>query len=132
MYRFTFAEKEELKKYLYYKCSVHDAVIRKVQYDHYQDKLMLSIFNPIDKTRYEMTFAGIAILLSINGYKWGKYDGSISSLTIEDDYAPIEALREPGMKPNNEYLYLVFQMFTGNELHMLLNEVLIEESEAEK
>ncbi len=125
MHQFSLTEKEELKKYLYYS-SIHDSIIEKTQYDNSKDTLTLRISNPIDGVRYQMTFAGIRIMLLINGYTWGN-DNSVSSLTVEENYEQIKALCEPDMNPPNEYLYLVFQMFSGNELHILLEELSIEE-----
>lgn len=125
MYQFSFVEKEELKKCLYFS-SIHDSIIEKVQYDHCKDALTLSISNPIDKAYYQMTFAGIKIMLFINGYEWGN-DNSNSSLTVEENYDSIEVLCKPSMKSSDEYLYLVFQMFSGNELHILSGQLAIEE-----
>lgn len=125
MHQFSLTEKEELKKYLYFS-SIHDSIIEKVQYDNSKDMLTLRISNPIDGAYYQMTFTGIRIMLFINGYKWGN-DNSISSLTVEENYEQIKSLCEPSINPLNKYLYLVFQMFSGNELHILLDELSIEE-----
>ena len=65
-------------------------------------------------------------MLFINGYEWGN-DNSISSLTVEENYDSIEVLCKPSMKSSDEYLYLVFQMFSGNELHILSGQLSIEE-----
>lgn len=127
MHQFSFMKKEELKKYLYFS-SIHDSIIERVQYDNSKDILTLRIYNPIDRVHYQMTFAGIRMMLFINGYKWGN-DNSISSLTVEENCEKIKALYEPGMDSPKEYLYLVFQMFSGNELHILLDELSIEEKE---
>lgn len=76
-----------------------------------------------------MTFAGIKTMLFINGYECGN-DNSISSLTVEENYDSIEALCKPPVKSNDEYLYLAFQMFSGNELHILSGQLSDEASEA--
>lgn len=124
MQQFDLANKEKFKKWLYFS-SIHDSEIENVQYDSCKSTLVLKISNAIDKVHFQMTFVGVKKLLFINEDRWGD-DQSVSSLTVEDDYTPISALNGPSPVSDEKNLYLVFQMFSGNELHILVEKLLIE------
>lgn len=125
MHRFRFAQEKELKEYIYFS-SIHDSEIKDIQYDICKSALTLMISNPIDKVSCRMTFAGIKRMFFLNENRWGD-DNSVSSLTLEEDHTPIEAFGEPETERDEKSLYFVFQMFSGNELHILTDELLVEE-----
>lgn len=104
--------------------SIHDSRFEKIQIDNERRFLKTTTFNPIDKVKMEMVFSDVILLLSINDNKWGE-DASIIDLTINEDYSFAENLLPEQHALKNDYFHFVFQMFSGNEIHILSSELVV-------
>ncbi len=121
MERFNCTNKKELDNFLYYS-KTHDGVFKQICYDPMQKQMEVSIKNDCWGGGLNITFVNIKRVLFVNDNKWGNNE-EILSLTIEDDK---ELLKDYTDFDMNNYIYLVFQMFSGNEIHILSEEVLAE------
>jgi len=74
-----------------------------------------------------MVFEGISILITTNLDIWGT-NNTLLSLTVEDDALPIQSFLEKINGDNKSFynsLYVVFQNFSGNEMHIICEKVYI-------
>ena len=75
-----------------------------------------------------MTFIGIGIALTIKG-DWSGNRETIISLTVEEDSSYLQNYLLKHGEYTEDSLYLLFQMFSGDELHIVSKEVIIEIAE---
>lgn len=124
MPRFDKNNAEQLKEFLYSSC-VHDAKLENIRYDYEENIIKVNLFNSIFKVKIDLTFYDIGISLAIKGENFGNRE-TIISLTIEEDfsYLPIDFSKYTGLDETS--IYLLFQMFSGDELHIVSKEVIIE------
>ncbi len=124
MERFNRDTAGELREFLYTSC-VHDAKVETVEYDRRTNSVRVELYNPIFGERIAFTFLDIAAALAIRGRQRGNW-GTLVSLTVEDDYSELaNFLTEPGGSLRDS-LYMLFQTFTGEELHIAAKEVAVE------
>ena len=124
MQKFNKYSIEKLKAFLY-NSRVHDAKIESIEYSSKEKSVKVKTFNPIFSIRTNLTFYTIKAVLSIKGKSEGDPE-TIVSLTAEDDFSYLQ-LYLPGYDEGEEpSLYLLFQMFSGNELHIVSGEVAVE------
>lgn len=115
---------KELEEFLYNSC-VHDAKIENVGYKRGEDCLKIELFNPIFHTKIDFTFHNIGIALAMKG-EWSENRETISSLTAEEDDTYLRNYIPKHIEGAEDSLYLLFQMFSGDELHIVSEEVVIE------
>lgn len=115
---------QELKDYLYNDC-FHDAKLKNIEYKSTKDALKVELFNPFFNTTIHLTFHGIEIFLAIKGKEYGSSE-EINSLTLEKDFSYLKTYLLDTSECTNENLYLLFQMFSGDEWHIVSKEVIIE------
>ena len=124
MLRYNKNNIKELKEYLY-NSYVHDAKLKNVKYDCRQDSIKIELFNPISNVKIDLIFLNIGIALTIKG-EWSGSRETIISLTVEEDFSYLQNY----LLKHSEYmegsLYLLFQMFSGDELHIVSKEVIVE------
>lgn len=124
MPRFNKNNTKELVELLYNSC-VHDAKLETFQYNCRQDSIKIELLNPISRVKIELTFINIGIALTIKG-EWSGSRETVISLTVEEDFSYLQNY----ILKHNEYkedsLYLLFQMFSGDELHIVSKEVIVE------
>lgn len=115
---------KELKEYL---CNsyVHDAKLKNIKYDCSEDKIKIELFNPIFDVKIDLTFLNIGITLAIKG-EWSENRETIISLTAEEDFSYLQNYLIKHSECMEDSLYLLFQMFSGDELHIVSKEVIIE------
>lgn len=123
MPRFDKSKIEELKNYLYYS-NIHDAKIEKLRFDRERRNLDIEVVNPIHNVRINLTFNEVKVFLCINGNIPGCRE-TIISLTTEDDYTSFKNFTKICGDCFEDSLYLLFQLFSGDELHIVAKEVLI-------
>lgn len=124
MPRFKRSQIEGLKNYLYHS-NVHDAKIEDYRYDRKQRIISIQAVNPIYGVRIYFTFEKAKAVLFICGNWHGSCD-TIISTTVEEDYSRLQNCIQICGDSQNDYLYLVFQTFSGDELHIVSQEVSIE------
>lgn len=129
MPRFEKSNIAELKAFLY-NTYCHDAEIEGVNCDYENDSIKISLFNPYYDVKIEFTFYVIEFVLSIKG-DWQGDRKEIIGVTAEDDYSYLEEYLQNCSKYNEDSLYLLFQMFSGDELHIVSKGVIIEVFEME-
>lgn len=114
----------ELKAFLYHSSDVHDAKIKTVEYNISEDILKIKLYNPIFKTAIGLSFHDVGVFLRARGDWHGKRD-TVLALTVEEDFS---ILQNDLIKQNRleDSLHLCFQMFSGEEWHIVSKEVEIE------
>lgn len=124
MPRFDKCHIKELQEILYYS-HIHDAKLESVRYERREDRLIVETFNPIFNVGLNLTFRDVVIALAINGNELGSRE-TIISLTVEEDYSYLQKYIQQYSKSLENSLYLLFQMFSGDELHIVSKEVNVE------
>jgi len=124
MPRFDKCHIKELQEILYYS-HIHDAKLESVRYERREDRLIVETFNPIFNVGLNLTFRDVGIALAINGNELGSRE-TIISLTVEEDYSYLQKYIQQYSKSLENSLYLLFQMFSGDELHIVSKEVNVE------
>ena len=127
MQRYNKNNTKELKAFLYNSC-VHDAEIKNVRYDCAGDSIVIKLYNPISHVGMNLTFRGIIIALAIKG-EWQGSRTTIISLTAEDDISYLQNYLKGYGEYTKNALCLLFQMFSGDEMHIVSNEVIAEATE---
>nr|MBQ8890907.1 hypothetical protein [Clostridia bacterium] len=124
MPRYSKNNTKELKELLY-NSYVHDAKLENVKYDCRQDSIKIELFNPISNVKIDLTFLNIGIALKIKG-EWSGNHETILSLTVEEDFSYWQNYLFNYSEYMENSLYLLFQMFSGDELHIVSKEVIVE------
>lgn len=115
---------KDLKDYLY-NSFIHDAKIENIKYDCKENTIIIELFNAFFDIKIALTFLNIGIALKIKG-DWSENRDTILSLTAEDDFSYLQNYLLKYSEYMNESLYFLFQMFSGDELHIVAKEVIIE------
>ena len=115
---------KELQDFLY-NSYVHDAKIEYFQYNCKDDNIKIELINPIFDIRISLTFLDIEIALNIKS-EWSGNRETILSLTAEEDFSYLQKYLIKYSEYTEDSLYLLFQMFSGDELHIVAKEVVIE------
>ena len=115
---------KELKEYLYNSC-VHDAELKNIKCDYIEDQIEIELFNPIFDVKILLTFLNIGITFSVKG-DWSGNRETINSLTVEDDFSYLHNYLIKHSENREDSLYMLFQMFSGDELHIVSKEVIVE------
>lgn len=124
MTRFDKNHTKELKELLYNSC-VHDAQMKNVEYKYGEDSIKIKLFNPIFNVKIDLTFHNIEIAFAIKGKEYGNRE-TIISLTVEEDFLYLQTYFPKCSECSEDSLYLLFQMFSGDELHIVSKEVTVE------
>lgn len=127
MHFFNNDELANLKKYLYYSY-IHDSKVQSVDYDAETRILKISSFNPIYNVKIDFIFKDVKINLLINCIGFGKRK-TILSLTVEEDFSYLKEFTSICGDYLNDSIYMVFQMFSGDEWHIVSKSVSIESEE---
>lgn len=81
----------------------------------------MELFHPIYQFRAELSFYRLELVFAKKGKEYGSRE-TVLSLTAEDDCSYLQKVL-PGCEAPKDGLYLVFQMFSGGELHIVAKEV---------
>lgn len=124
MPRYKKSNIRELKEFLYNSC-VHDAKLKNINYDCSEGNIKIELFNPIFDVKIALTFLDIEIMLMVKG-EWCENRETIISLTSEEDFSYLQNYLIKHGESMEDSLYMLFQMFSGDELHIVSKEVIIE------
>ena len=124
MPKFNKNNTEELKEFLY-NSYCHDAKLENVKYNCREDCIKIELYNPIFNSKINMTFLNIGVALAIKG-GWPGSRETIISLTVEEDFSYLQNHLLKCSEYMKDTLYLLFQMFSGDELHIVSKEVIAE------
>ena len=105
---------------------VHDAQIEEFNYDHDVGTLYICAMNHFYRKNYRFSFLGLKSILYVNNHQYGSYE-TINSLSVEDNTTLAESPVYISGDQHNQYLYLLFQLISGDEIHIVSREVIIEE-----
>lgn len=121
-------DKRKIKKVkdLLYNSYVHDAKLEKVEHKYGEDTIDIEVFNPIFNVKIHFVFYNIGIVLAIPGKTQYGSRETIISLTVEEDFSYLQSYLPNYSAGVADSLYLLFQMFSGDELHIVSKEVSIE------
>lgn len=118
---------EALSDFLY-NSHIHDALLENFQYDRAAGILKVRAVNRIDGLYLDMTFYDVIMLLSVRGIYGNRTTDcrTILSLGIEQVYPQIaeDCLKKHG-KDSSNMLYMLFQMFSEDEIHVLFKKISI-------
>lgn len=115
---------KELKAFLY-NSYVHDAKLENIKYDYIEDSIKIELFNPIYDVKIVLTFVNIGIALTIKG-EWSGNRETIVSLTVEEDFLQLQNCLSKHKEYTKDSLYLLFQMFSGDEIHIVSKEITVD------
>lgn len=124
MPRYNKNSTKELKEIIYNSC-VHDAKLESVRYECGEDLIKIELFNSIFNVKIDLTFRNIGIVLAIKGEAYGSRE-TIISLTAEEDFSYLQNYLPKHSEGFEDSLYLLFQMLSGDELHIVAKEVIVE------
>lgn len=124
MPRFEKSNAAELKRFLYNSC-VHDARMENIVYRCGDDCMKIELLNPIFNTRLLLIFSDIEVVLAVKKKEYGSHE-TIISLSMEEDLSYLQNYFPKCTEYAEDNLYLLFQMFSGDELHIVSKEVTIE------
>lgn len=123
MPRFDKSKIEELKEYLY-NSSIHDAILENLRYEQGEESLKIETFNPNFNVKINFTFYDVRVALATRGNDFGSRE-TIISLTVEDFSYLLNYIQKFSESMESS-LYLLFQMLSGDELHIVSREVIVE------
>lgn len=126
MPKFDKKKQKRLKEFLYNKY-IHDAKLENLMYKYGEDSIKIELCNPIFNVKIDFIFYGVELVLAIKGKECGNRE-TIISLTVEDDFSYLHNYIPKQNESIENHLYLVFQMFSGDELHIATKEVTVETS----
>lgn len=123
MLRFNRKNRDSLKSFLYIS-HIHDAEITETSYTHGDHSITISAYNEYYGDRYSFTFRKVRLFLVTNAEP--ERGNVIISLTAEDDLSYLQERVPSSSRWGDTPLYLLFQMLSGDEFHILADEVLVE------
>lgn len=128
MIKFDKSKTEELKNFLYHIDS-HDAEIMNSEYDIKNGIYYINLYHPIVKSTMHFVFYDVKIVMFFKDYNFGLLSGNderIYCLSIEEDYSLFK--NNPNLSNNyyDDTLYLLFEAFSGDALHIVSKEVSID------
>ena len=123
MLHFDFSHSKELKDFLYNEFT-HDAKIKKMAYEYLENKLYIEAYHEFFDVKTIYSIHNITMFVLEKG-DWGGVRDSIFSLTVEKkSYFPYRDERKEQRK--EDFLYLLLQTFSGDEIHVAAKEVDVE------
>lgn len=117
----------KLKEFLYDPC-FHDASLKNINYEYTSDNLIIEAFNPFFNCKIKFDFTGIDTVFATKGNWFYSNSVEINSLTVEEDFSYLQKNVPQFDKTIDEFLYFVFQMFSGDEIHIVCKEVTVEKN----
>ena len=114
----------ELRNFLYNSYD-HDANIKSITCDYENKSIEISLFNAFFGVKINYIFHFVEVVLSIKG-SWNGDQTEIIGITAEEDFSYLKKHLSNHSEYNQNSLYLLFQMFSGDELHIVSKEVTIE------
>ena len=123
MLRFNRENRDALKLFIY-NSHIHDAEITETSYTHGDHSVMISAYNEYYGDRYSFVFCNVRLFLITNTEP--ERGNVIISLTVEDDLSYLRERVPSNSRWGDASFYLLFQMLSGDEFHILADEVLAE------
>lgn len=112
---------KNLKVFLY-NSFIHDAIIKIMNYEIGEDKLVMIIYNPNFDTKMEFVFSEIDVFFAVKHKEFGSRE-TIYGLTLEQDFLYLNKYVPNYDKDIKDYIYLIFKMFSGDEIHVVAEKI---------
>ena len=123
MNKFRKNDTAELKKTLYYS-DVHDTEL--TQICTMQDgQIKIETYNPICNKNIDFLFYDVKVFIAIKG-AWGGSRTTVIAATVEEDLSYVKPFLLNYEDAKEHDLYMIFQMLSGDELHIVASEVTVE------
>ena len=117
----------ELKEFIY-KRFPHDATVENVKCSCKGNSIEIELYNTFFNVGMNLIFRNVEIALAVKGKEYGSSE-TILSLTVEENFTYLKKYLSDCDESVDSNLYLLFQMFSGDELHIVSKEVIIEIAE---
>jgi len=127
MIKFNKNKMPALRDFLYHS-NVHDANLETIVYKSDEYRITIQLVNSFCNIKYDFTFCNIKLFLSIKGNEYGSQK-SVLSMTAEDDFSYLKKYMQNFIDDSDDYVYTVIQMFSGDELHIISKEIIVEITE---
>ncbi len=114
---------EELKEFIY-NSYAHDSKIEDILYEYQKKELTIKAFNSFYNVKIYLHFCGVEFFMDIKKNDIGSSD-TIASLTAENDFSYLKNYLQYLTDDMKNCLYILFQMFSGDELHIVTREVIV-------
>lgn len=122
MLRFNSTETKALNDFLY-NSYIHDAKLENLSYNHIDNNLRINAFNPIFNVNFKFVFWNVETVFATKGDWLFGNTKEINSLTVENDFLYLRKYIPKYDKNIEDFLYLVFQTFSGDEIHVVCKEI---------
>ena len=123
MKTFQRSNMKNLKEFIYSSC-IHDAQIEGVRHNLKNNTFVIETTHPFFQVKMLFTFNDVSLVLFIKGNEDGNSD-TIASLTVEDDFSYLHQHITNEHSIQEDDLYLLFQAFSMDELHVVCHSVSI-------
>lgn len=103
---------------------IHDAELQHICYAK-DGRVRIETYNSFYKQKINFVFCDVKGFIATKG-NWAGQRTTIVSLTVEEDFSLFLQVAPDFQKEGGDALYLLFQMLSGDEIHIAASEVLIE------
>lgn len=124
MRKFSKEDIPELKDYLYHSY-IHDAKLKRFHYRWRESRLELTAVNSIFHEKEDFAFLGVEAVCIREGHELGRND-TILGLSVQEDLAQLRDYIRAPLENEAECLHLIFELFSGTELHIAARETAVE------
>lgn len=115
---------KELDDYLRYgPARTHDALFEKICIDKKNKSVSITLYEPYESVQTDIFLKNVCLFFSIETDSWGTDDESIYSFVAVDSLIGIENIVKEANLNTERLLHLIFEMFSGNEIHILCEEI---------
>lgn len=105
----------------------HDARIKSAEYDFCENALKIKAFNAIFNMEIELIAKNVELTFTVGGdFNYPGSNDTIISLTAEDDFSYLTNYINDCKKFKGDSVYLLFQMLSGAELHIVTKDIYFE------
>lgn len=124
MLKFNKDHIKDLQDFLYHS-DIHDAYLECCNYEWHENRLKINVINKIFNVKIFLVFYNVDMFLTVGGNEFGSRE-TIISLTVEEDFSYLQNYLLKQSEYMEDSLYLLFQMFSGDELHIVSSDVSVE------
>jgi len=110
---------------LLYNSYAHDSQLENIGYHWDEDSIKIELFNSFFNSKLDLTFHNIQVMFTSKGNEYGSRT-TILSLSVEEDYSSLKTYLPKYSEYFEDSLYLLFQMFSGDELHIVSKDVIVQ------
>lgn len=128
MTKFDISKVEKLKEFLYHSNS-HDAEIMNSKFDIKNGIYYIDLYNPTVKYYMHFIFYDVKIAMFFKDYNYGLLMGNnekIYCLSVEENYSCFNENLNLSDDYYDDTVHLLFEMFSGDALHVVCKEVSID------